>query len=89
MATIVIEEFALAQGVDADAFVAADENYQHHCYVARRGLQRRTTARRGDEWAVITLFAGSAGDDDTDAAREWLALVDEATYRVRTYRTLD
>jgi heme-degrading monooxygenase HmoA len=58
-----IMTFRLAEGVTDDAFLALDRRIQTELVPNQPGFMRRTTARHGDEWVVVTLWAS-----DNDAA---------------------
>jgi len=57
VATIETTTFRLAPGADEAAFLAADRTVQTELVYLQPGLVRRTLARRGDEWLVITVWA--------------------------------
>jgi heme-degrading monooxygenase HmoA len=59
-----ITTFRLAEGVADDAFLALDKRLQTELVYRQPGLLRRTTARHGEDWAVVTLWAS----DDAAAA---------------------
>ncbi len=63
MSIVEITTFRLAEGVTDDAFLALDRRIQTELVPNQPGFLRRTTARHGDEWLVVTLWAS-----DTDAA---------------------
>jgi heme-degrading monooxygenase HmoA len=52
-----ITTFRLAEGVTDEAFLALDRRIQTELVPNQPGFARRTTARHGDEWAVVTLWA--------------------------------
>jgi hypothetical protein len=95
MAVLEVETFTLAEGVDAVAFRALDEQMQEWCYLNRPGLARRTTARaENGTYAVITLF-GEASQAirsyyrNTDAVvSAWSAAITESSRSVAVYSLL-
>jgi heme-degrading monooxygenase HmoA len=56
-----ITTFRLAEGVADETFLALDRRVQTELVPNRAGFLRRTTARHGDDWLVVTLWAT---DDD-------------------------
>jgi heme-degrading monooxygenase HmoA len=52
--------FSLAQGATEDAFLAADRRVQSEVIPNQPGFLRRTTARRGEHWIVVVLWANEA-----------------------------
>ena len=87
--SIQIEAFQLAPGVDAAHFIAADESYEQWSYAHRAGIARRTTARSGENWLIVTIwshFSDSATPSEQESA--WREMLDEATYRSKVYETL-
>lgn len=92
--------FRLADGVDVDAFVEADERVQADFAYQQPGLVRRTTARgqgdRSGEWITIGLWrcvedadaaAQRWGDDPT--AQHLMSFVDPGSVDIRRYTDLD
>jgi heme-degrading monooxygenase HmoA len=57
MATVEVTTFRLVPGTDEAAFLAADRVVQTELIYLQPGLARRTVARRGDEWLVVTVWA--------------------------------
>lgn len=53
--------FRLAEGVSDAAFLALDKRIQTELVPNQPGFLRRTTARHGDDWLVVTLWSS---DDD-------------------------
>lgn len=69
---------------DADAFVAADAEFQQSVAYHRPGLLRRTTARGDDgEWVVITIW------DSPERAGDPLVPPFAQDVKTRRYTTLD
>jgi hypothetical protein len=52
-----ITTFRLAEGVSDASFLALDKRMQTELVPNRPGFVRRTTARHGEEWLVVTLWA--------------------------------
>jgi hypothetical protein len=52
-----ITTFRLADGVTDEAFLALDRRIQTELIPNQGGFWRRTTARHGDDWLVVTLWA--------------------------------
>ncbi len=75
MSVVEITTLRLAEGVSEDAFVALDHRVQTELVPTRPGFLRRTTARRGDEWLVVTLWAS-----EEDAAAYERAVADDALH---------
>ena len=63
MSIVEIATFRLAEGVTDESFLALDRRIQTEVVPNQPGFLRRTTARHGDEWLVVTLWAA-----DSDAA---------------------
>ncbi len=57
MATIETTTFRLAPGTNEEAFLALDRKVQTELVYLQPGLIRRTLARRGDNWLVVTVWA--------------------------------
>jgi heme-degrading monooxygenase HmoA len=66
-----ITTFRLAEGVTDESFLALDKRIQTELVPNRPGFWRRTTARHGDDWLVVTLWAS-----DSDAAAYQRAVED-------------
>jgi heme-degrading monooxygenase HmoA len=60
MSIVEITTFRLAEGVTDDSFLALDRKIQTELVPNQPGFLRRTTARHGDEWLVVTLWASDA-----------------------------
>jgi heme-degrading monooxygenase HmoA len=96
VSTVEITTFRLAEGVTDQAFLALDKRMQTELVYAQPGLLRRTTARHGEDWAVVTLWA-----TDADAAAfqraaaghplqaEFERDVEAGTLHLTRYATLD
>jgi heme-degrading monooxygenase HmoA len=57
VSVVEVISFKLAKGADEDSFVALDRRVQTELIPNQPGFMRRTTARRGDHWLVVTLWA--------------------------------
>jgi heme-degrading monooxygenase HmoA len=60
MSIVEITTFKLADGVSGDSFLALDRRIQTELVPNQPGFLRRTTARHGDDWLVVTLWASDA-----------------------------
>jgi hypothetical protein len=86
--------FQLVEGADDAAFLAADSTLQMEVAYQQPGLVRRTTARRGGTWLVLTLWASEAQCDAGTAVltspadpkvAAWSVFVDERTVRTARF----
>jgi heme-degrading monooxygenase HmoA len=59
-----VTTFRLAEGVSDVSFLALDRRVQTELVPNQPGFLRRTTARHGDDWLVVTLWAS---EDDAAA----------------------
>ncbi|HTU39377.1 MAG TPA: hypothetical protein VMF35_15370 [Acidimicrobiales bacterium] len=96
MSIVEITTFRLAEGVSDESFLALDRRIQTELIPNREGFWRRTTARHGDDWLVLTLWAS-----EDDAARFQRAVdghplqaafeqsVEAGTLHLTRYGTLD
>lgn len=96
MSIVEVTTFRLAEGVRDGSFLALDRRIQTELVPNAPGLLRRTTARHGDEWLVLTLWAS-----DADAAAFQRAVdghplqveleqaVEAGTLHLTRYTTLD
>lgn len=88
-----IHRFELRAGVAVPDFLAADRRVQDTDVAFRTGFLRRTTARDGDRWVVITLWwspeAASAAEEGSEAVRAFTACIDPASEDRASYETLD
>ena len=57
MSIVEITTFRLAEGVSDGSFLALDKRMQTELVPNQPGFVRRTTARHGEEWLVVTLWA--------------------------------
>jgi heme-degrading monooxygenase HmoA len=91
-----VSTFRLAAGTAEDDFLATDRRWQTELVPNREGFVRRTTARRADDWVVITLWATEAdvvGFEAESAAHEvrraFAAMVDSGSIHAARFDTLD
>jgi hypothetical protein len=59
-----VSTFRLAGGTDEPSFLAADRRVQTELVPNQPGFVRRTTARRGAAWVVVTLWASEEAAAD-------------------------
>jgi heme-degrading monooxygenase HmoA len=96
MSVVEITTFRLAEGVTDEAFLALDKRVQTELVYGQPGLLRRTTARHGEDWAVVTLWA-TAGDaaayqraaEGHPLQAEFERDVEAGTLHLTRYTTLD
>jgi len=88
--------FRLAEGVSDESFLALDRRIQTELIPNQDGFWRRTTARHGDDWLVVTLWATE--DDAAGFQRaidghplqlEFERAVEAGTVHLTRYSTLD
>jgi len=95
MAVLEVETFSLVADTDPLTFRARDEAMQEWCYLNRRGLARRTTARQDNgRYIVITLFENAAQSDASyyknsdSVVASWSAVINESTRTLNVYELL-
>ena len=96
MSIVEVTTFRLAEGIGDNAFLALDKRIQTELVPNQPGFLRRTTARHGEDWLVVTLWAS-----DADAAAfqraagahrlqaEFERAVEAGTLHLTRYATLD
>jgi heme-degrading monooxygenase HmoA len=96
MSVVEITTFRLAEGVTDHSFLALDRKMQTELVPNQPGFLRRTTARHGDDWLVVTLWASEADAAAYQRAVEGNALqvefeaaVEAGTLHLTRYATLD
>jgi heme-degrading monooxygenase HmoA len=96
VAIVEIVTFRLAAGMTEEAFLALDRRVQTELVPNQPGFMRRTTARHGDEWLVVTLWASedAAGSFQRAAEGDPLQVAFEqaaeaGTFHLARYVTLD
>ena len=57
MSIVEVTTFRLAEGVTDESFLALDRRLQTELVPNQPGFLRRTTARHGDDWLVVTLWS--------------------------------
>ena len=96
MSVVEVTTFRLAEGVSDESFLALDKRFQTELIPNRSGFLRRTTARHGQEWLVVTLwwseddaaaFYRETGDDPIQA--EFARAVEAGTLHSTRFETLD
>jgi hypothetical protein len=96
MSVVEITTFTLAEGVSEGSFLALDKRMQTELVPNRVGFLRRTTARHGDEWLVLTLWASEdtagafARDTEDDPLQvEFAQMVEAGSLHLTRFTTLD
>ena len=96
MSIVEITTFRLAAGSAEPAFLAADTRVQTELVPNRPGFVRRTTARRGPEWVVVTLWAsdeaaeaGAQASDGHPAWTEFTGHLEPGSLTTHRFETLD
>jgi len=91
-----ITMFRLAEGVTDESFLALDRRMQTELVPNQPGFMRRTTARHGEDWLVVTLWS----TEDAAAAyqraveghpvqAEFEQVVEAGSFHLARYATLD
>ena len=96
MSIVETSTFRLVAGANEQAFLASDRRVQTELVPNQAGFIRRTTARRGERWLVVTLW-GSQRDalafDDLATGHpvqlEFERHIDPAGMSTHRYETLD
>lgn len=93
---IEIITFRLRPDVDAADFLAVDGRVQTEVAYQRGGLLRRTTARDGDRWLVLQIWAtpeacldASGMLESSAAGREFTAMIAPETWTVERFGPVD
>ena len=96
MSIVEITTFRLAEGVTQESFLALDRRVQTELVPNQPGFMRRTTARHGDEWLVVTLWSSDHAAAAFQRAVEGQPLqvafehsVEAGTFHLSRYSTLD
>ncbi len=96
MSTVEITTFRLAEGVTDQSFLALDKRVQTELIPHQPGFLRRTTARHGDDWLVVTLWASDAdaaafqrAADGTELQAAFEQSVEAGSLHLTRYETLD
>ncbi|MFZ0248410.1 MAG: hypothetical protein WAL61_00590 [Acidimicrobiales bacterium] len=96
MSIVEITTFRLADGVADGSFLALDRRVQTELVPNQPGFLRRTTARHGEDWLVVTLWS----TEDAAAAfqraiegdplqAEFMQAMEAGTFHLARYATLD
>ena len=96
MSVVEVVTFRLADGVSDESFLTLDKRLQTELVPNRPGFLRRTTARHGDQWLVVTLW-GSEDDagafqratEDDPLQVAFARLVEAGSLHLTRYETLD
>ena len=96
MSIVEITVFHLVPDADEGSFLAADRRVQAELVPFAPGFIRRTTAREGVAWLVLTLW-GSEADAEAyaqsaqgeEAQVEFERHIDPSSVRTRRFTTLD
>ena len=96
MAIVEVTTFRLAEGVSDVSFLDLDRRIQTELVPNEPGFQRRTTARHGDDWLVVTLWASDADAagfqrraEDYPLQSEFARVVEAGSLHLTRYTTLD
>ena len=96
MSIVEITTFRLAEGVTDASFLALDRRLQTELVPNRPGFLRRTTARHGDDWLVVTLWSTEDAAGAYQRAVEAHPLhvefehaVEAGSFHLARYTTLD
>ena len=96
MSIVEVTTFRLREGVSDESFLALDKRVQTELVPNQPGFLRRTTARHGEDWLVVTLWAS---EEDAGAFQrtveghpleaEFDHAVEAGTFHLTRYTTLD
>jgi hypothetical protein len=96
VSVVEVTTFRLAEGVADESFLALDRRVQTELVPNRSGFMRRTTARRGEDWLVVTLWsteedaAAFQRDVEGDPLQaEFTQTMEAGTFHLARYATLD
>ena len=96
MSIVEITTFRLAEGVADESFLALDRRVQTELVPNQPGFMRRTTARHGDDWLVVTLWSSEETAASFQRAVEgdrlqadFMRAVEAGTFHLARYTTLD
>ena len=96
MSIVEITTFRLAEGMTDEAFLALDRRIQTEQVPNQPGFLRRTTARHGEDWLVVTLWATEDAAaafqravEGTSLQAEFDAVAEAGTLHLTRYSTLD
>jgi heme-degrading monooxygenase HmoA len=96
VSVVEVTTFRLADGVSDESFLALDKRWQTELIPNREGFLRRTTARHGEEWLVVTLWwsdehaaAFSRETEDDPLQAEFARAVEAGSLHSTRFETLD
>jgi heme-degrading monooxygenase HmoA len=91
-----VTTFRLAEGVTDSSFLELDRRVQTELVPNQPGFMRRTTARHGEDWLVVTLWSSEEAAAAYERAAEGQPLqaefvhaVEAGTFHLTRYVTLD
>jgi heme-degrading monooxygenase HmoA len=96
MSVVEVSTFRLAEGVTDESFLALDLRLQTELVPNQPGFLRRTTARHGDNWLVVTLWSSEDAAGAFERATvahplqvEFGQAVEAGSFHLDRYATLD
>ena len=96
MSIVEVTTFRLAEGVTDGSFLELDRRVQNELVPNQPGFMRRTTARHGDDWLVVTLWSTEEAAAAYERAAEghplqveFVHAVEAGTFHLTRYVTLD
>ena len=96
MSIVEVTTFRLAEGVTDSSFLELDRRVQTELVPNQPGFMRRTTARHGDDWLVVTLWSSEEaaaayerGAEGQPLQAEFVHAVEAGTFHLTRYVTLD
>jgi hypothetical protein len=96
MSVVETTTFRLVAGTKEDEFLASDRRVQNELVPNQPGFMRRTTARRGEEWLVVTLWYSEQNAFDCAAVAtghpvqlEFESHIEPGSITTSRYETLD
>ena len=96
MSVVEVTTFRLGDGVTDESFLALDKRLQTELIPNRSGFLRRTTARHGQEWLVVTLWLSEDDaaafyreTEDDPIQVEFARAVEAGTLHLTRFETLD
>jgi heme-degrading monooxygenase HmoA len=91
-----VTTFRLAEGVTDETFLSLDRRVQTELVPNQPGFMRRTTARHGDDWLVVTLWSTEAAaaafdraTEDHPLQTEFVRAMEAGSFHLTRYVTLD
>jgi heme-degrading monooxygenase HmoA len=96
MSIVEITTFRLAQSVTDEQFLALDRRVQNELVPNQPGFLRRTTARHGGDWVVVSLWSTEDSASAFERAAEgdplqsaFTEVMEAGTFHLTRYSTLD